>query len=288
MANVRIVVDSTSDLPKDVRDRLAISMVPLKVHFGNETYLDSVTLSPEQFFDKLTAAKEMPTTSQPSPADFLEVYKELLKEPDTVIISFHLSSAFSGTYQSAMVARSMLGDESEQERVTIVDSKSASLGFGMLAVAAAEAAANGAGQADILAMCDDLKQRTQLYFLVDTLEYLHRNGRIGKASAIFGSLLNIKPILSIDEEGVIYPVDKIRGSRKAMARIMELLKEKFADSEVDITFIHAQALESAQQFAALVQQEFPVRNTSFYELGPVIGTHVGPGTLGLFVTRVKS
>lgn len=285
MAKVRIVVDSTSDLPKDVRDRLGIEMVPLKVHFGNETFLDSVTLTTGEFFGRLSTAKEMPTTSQPSPVDFLEVYKKLLEEPDVTIISLHLSSALSGTYQSAVLAKSLLGGD---ENIAIVDTKSASLGIGMLAVAAAEAAANGVDKEDILSMIQGMKDRSQLYFLVDTLEFLHRNGRIGKASAVFGSLLNIKPILSIDDEGVIFPVDKIRGSRKAMGRIVELLKERFDDKEVDVTFVHAQALEGAKEFAGIVQEQFTVRHTSYYELGPVIGTHVGPGTLGLFVTRVQA
>ena len=286
MVKVRIVVDSTADLPADVRERLGIEMVPLKVHFGNETYLDSVTLSSGEFFDKLAAAKEMPTTSQPSPADFVETYKKLLQEPDTAIISIHLSSAFSGTYQSAVLAKSLLEGE---PNIHLVDSKSASLGFGMLAIAAAEAAANGAGVEECLELIRGIKERTQLYFLVDTLEYLHKNGRIGRASALFGSLLNIKPILSIDaEEGVIFPVDKVRGSRKAMGRIVDLLREKFAGASVDVTIVHAKALEGAQDFAGVLQETFAVRRTAYYELGPVIGTHVGPGTLGVFVTAVQA
>jgi len=282
MGKVRIVVDSTADLPKDVRERLGIEMVPLKVHFGNETYLDSVTLSSSEFFVKLAGSSVLPTTSQPSPVDFVDVYKKLLEEPDTAIISIHLSSAFSGTYQSAVLAKSLLGGDAN---IHIVDSKSASLGFGMLAIAAAEAASNGADVAACLARIQSLKEQTQLYFLVDTLEYLHRNGRIGKASAVFGSLLNIKPILSIDpEEGVIFPVDKIRGSRKAMGRIVELLQERFAGKDIDLMFVHANALSGAEEFTGILKEQFAVRNVSYYELGPVIGTHVGPGTLGLFVT----
>jgi len=285
VAKVKIVVDSTADLPAEIRERLGIAMVPLKVHFGNETYLDSITITPKTFFEKLASAKDMPTTSQPSPVDFVEVYKELLKEPDTAIISIHLSAAFSGTYQSAVLAKSLLGGG---DNIHIVDSKSASLGFGMLAIAAAEAAARGAGVEECLAAINKLKERTQLYFLVDTLEYLHRNGRIGRASALFGSLLNIKPILSIDpEEGVIYPVDKVRGSRKAMSRIVELLVERYGGQTIDVQFIHAQAEETADQLQAMLKEKFTVRNSAVYELGPVIGTHVGPGTIGLFVTNVE-
>lgn len=286
MGNVRIVVDSTSDLPKELREKLAIEMVPLKVHFGNETYLDSITMTSQEFFVKLAAAKEMPTTSQPSPVDFVEVYKSLLEEPDTAIISIHLSAAFSGTYQSAVLAKSLLGGN---ENIRIVDSRSASLGVGMLAVAAAEAAMNGADVDGCLAAIERAKERTQLYFLVDTLEYLHRNGRIGKASAVFGSLLNIKPILSIDpEEGVIFPVDKIRGSRKAMNRIGELLKERYGSEPVEVMFVHANAPDSAEEFSDLIRSQLDVRKTAVYELGPVIGTHVGPGTLGLFVSSVDA
>ncbi|TLS49909.1 DegV family protein [Paenibacillus antri] len=286
MGKVRIVVDSTSDLPKDVRERLGIEMVPLKVHFGNETFLDSVTLASSDFFVKLAGTKEMPTTSQPSPVDFVDVYKKLLEEPGTVIISIHLSSAFSGTYQSAVLAKSLLGGD---PNIHIVDSKSASLGFGMLAIAAAEAAANGADVEAILARIRSLKEQTQLYFLVDTLEYLHRNGRIGKASAVFGSLLNIKPILSIDpEEGVIFPVDKVRGSRKAMGRIVELLQEKFDGKSIDVMFVHANARAGAEEFEGVLKERFDVKDVSYFELGPVIGTHVGPGTLGLFVTPAEA
>jgi len=282
MPNVRIVVDSTADLPKDVREKLGIEMVPLKVHFGNETYLDSVTLASDEFFDKLAAAKVMPTTSQPSPVDFLDVYKKLLDEPDAAIISIHLSSALSGTYQSAVLAKSLLGDNGNG--ITVFDSKSASLGFGLLAMAAAEAAANGADVETCLSLIRRIQERTQLYFLVDTLEYLHRNGRIGKASAVFGSLLNIKPILSIDAEGIIYPVDKIRGSKKAMSRIVSLCEEKYGSEEVDVTFVHAKARPAAEEFAETMRGTLKVRNVSYYELGPVVGVHVGPGTLGVFVT----
>jgi DegV family protein with EDD domain len=285
MTNVRVVVDSTADLPQQIRESLSIAMVPLKVHFGNDTYLDSITMSSEQFFAKLAQAKEMPTTSQPSPLDFLETYKKLLEEPDTAIVSIHISSALSGTYQSAVLAKSML-EEPMNGRVSIVDSKSASLGVGFIAMAVAAAAANGADVAQCLEVFQKIKQKTKLYFLVETLEFLHRNGRIGKASALFGSLLNIKPILSIDEEGMIFPVDKIRGSRKAMSRIMDLIETDFGQQELEVTFVHANAMTAAQDFSSLVTERLQVSQTNIYELGPVIGTHVGPGTLGILVSPV--
>jgi DegV family protein with EDD domain len=281
MANVRIVVDSTADIPLEIRQRLGIEMVPLKVHFGSETYLDSVTINSEQFLQMLAEAKEMPTTSQPSPVDFLEKYKKLLEEPSTAIISIHLSSAFSGTYQSAVLAKSLLGTEAD---IHIVDSKTASIGIGLLAMAAAEAAQAGKDTEECLQLIASVKAQSRLYFLVDTLEYLHRNGRIGKASAVFGSLLNIKPILSIDDEGTIYPVDKVRGSRKAMNRIVELLQNDFAGKELNVNFVHANAESACREFEEVLREHFSVRNTSYYMLGPVISTHVGPGTLGLIVT----
>ncbi len=282
MAQVRIVTDSTADIPASVREQYGIEIVPLKVHFGSETFLDAITIQSEQFFDKLSAVQELPTTSQPSPVDFVEVYKKLAAD-GAEIISIHLSSAFSGTYQSAVLAKSLLEDNVS---VTIIDSKSASYGLGMLAVEAAKAAQAGKSKDEIIELIQDVRNGTGLYFLVDTLEYLKKGGRIGKASALVGSLLNIKPILSIDEDGEISPVDKVRGSKRAISRIVELLKEDFEDESVEITIAHSSAEQAAQDFAALLKEHFDVKQTGFTALGPVIGTHVGPGTLAVFMRVV--
>jgi len=283
MAQVIIVTDSTSDIPLEIREELGIVMVPLKVHFGNDTFQDSVDISSDVFYDKLKQSEELPTTSQPSPVDFMDVYKELCDQPDTSVISIHLSSALSGTYQSAMLAKSLLENQS---KVTLVDSKTTCYGLGLLVVAAAEAAKAGNSVEDILSLVTKLRKETRIYFILDTLEYLYKGGRIGKASAMFGSLLNIKPILTVDDGGEVDSVDKIRGHKKAIGRIVELLKEEFGDQSINLCIGHSVASDSAEEMYHLINRNFKVNEHKYTHLGPVIGTHVGPGALAVFVTPV--
>jgi DegV family protein with EDD domain len=282
MSKIRIVTDSTADVPESVRQQLGIEMVPLKVHFGSETYFDAVTIQSEQFYEKLSQAAALPTTSQPSPVDFLDAYKHLIdKETTSEIISIHLSSALSGTYQSAVLAKSLLEGKAD---IAIIDSKSASYGLGMLVVAAARAAKEGKSKEECVRIVQSLRERTKLYFMVDTLEFLQKGGRIGKAAALLGSLLNIKPILSIDESGEVMPVDKARGQKKAMAAIIGRLEQDFAGKEINVAVAHSEALQTAEQLSSLVKERFKVKDLTFTSIGPVIGTHVGPGAAALFVS----
>lgn len=281
MAQVKIVTDSTADLPLEIREKFGILMVPLKVHFGNETFHDSVDINSSEFYTKLSQSQELPTTSQPSPVDFMEVYKELCDQPDTSVISIHLSSALSGTYQSAMLAKSLLDN---QTNVALVDSKSACYGLGLLVIAAAEAAQAGKSVEEIQALVQDLRNKTRIYFILDTLEYLYKGGRIGKASAMFGSLLNIKPILTLDDGGEVDSVDKVRGHKKAVKRIIELLQKDFEGQQINVGIGHSQSRESAEEMYQLINEQFQVNQHSYTDIGPVIGTHTGPGTLAVFVT----
>lgn len=281
MVNYYVVTDSTADIPQQEREALGVRMVPLKVHFGSETYLDSITLQSEQFYPKLEQAAALPTTSQPSPVDFLDVYKGILDEdPEGHILSIHLSSALSGTYQSAELAKSLL---EQQDKVTVIDSRTASYGIGMLVVAAARAAKEGLDREAIVELVEKMRSKNKVYFLVDTLEYLQKGGRIGKASAVLGSLLNIKPILSVDDEGEVASVDKIRGTKKAIQRIVELLQQDYSGQEVDISVVHSNDEAAAENLASVLKEHFQVRNVKYSQLGPVIGTHVGPGTVGVFI-----
>ncbi len=283
MASVVLVTDSTADIPLQVREKLGISMVPLKVNFGDESYLDNITLQPAQFYEKLASFGGLATSSQPSPADFYDVYKRLTDEGHSVI-SIQLSGAMSGTYQSATIAKSMMEEDAD---VTVIDSKSASYGYGMLVVAAAEMAQAGASKEEIIAKVHRLREELRLYFLVDTLEYLKKGGRIGKASAVLGSLLNIKPILSIDKEGVVFPFDKVRGQKRAMARIAEVLEADLKDRPVKLTIaVTPGHIAGVSELAELLKQNLNVQHYQEAEIGPVIGTHAGPGTIGLFVSPV--
>jgi DegV family protein with EDD domain len=285
MGKVRIVTDSTADIPLEVREKLGISMVPLKVLFGEETYLDGVTIQNEEFYAKLTSSSVLPTTSQPSPNEFSEMYEQLLAEdPEGPIISLHLSAALSGTYQSAVIAQSMLEDAGD---ITIIDSKSASYGFGMRAIRAAEMAQAGESKDAILAELQRLEGEMQIYFLVDSLEYLQKGGRIGKASALIGSILNIKPILSLDPDGTVYPVDKVRGTKKAMARVLEMLKQRYdAQEPVSMTIAWSSGQDTAMELCEYLKGHFNIQHIGFTTIGAVIGTHTGPGLSAVFMYKV--
>ena len=283
MGKIRLVTDSTADIPKEVCLTLGIEVVPLKVHFGSDTYRDGVSLQAEQFYALLAQSSTLPTTSQPSPIDFLETYKRINEESDVQIISIHISAELSGTFQSAVLAKSLLNEKMD---ITTIDSRTASYALGGIVVAAAEAAKQGSSKEKILALIQKLIEQSQLYFLVDTLEYMQKGGRIGKAAALLGSLLKIKPILSV-EDGIAISVDKVRGKKAAVNRIIELFKLKeMAGFEVKIMIAHANSLEDAENLGALMKSNFQITSLSYTTLGPVIGTHVGPGTIAVFMFPV--
>ncbi|MFC6227093.1 DegV family protein [Paenibacillus allorhizosphaerae] len=278
MSQVRIVTDSTADIPQELREKYGIEMVPLKVIFGSESYRDGVDMGPDEFYAKLVASNVLPTTSQPSPVDFLDTFKKLAEAGDGPVISLQLSSAVSGTYQSALLAKTMIDDLD----VTVVDSKSASYGIGLIAVEAAQAARQGKSKEEILALIAQLRKEMRLYFLVDTLEYLQKGGRIGKAAALVGSLLNIKPILSLSDEGEVYSVEKVRGQKKAMNRILELLKQDLSGRPIQLSIAYTTGRETADELCSLISEHFEVVSVHYTHIGPVIGTHVGPGTVAAF------
>lgn len=280
MASVAIVTDSTADIPLEVRERLGITMVPLKVLFGSEEFYDGIDLTPAAFYEKLTHSSVLPTTSQPSPAEFFDVFKRLT-EAGKSIVSIHLSGAMSGTYQSAVIAKSMLEDEGD---VTVIDACSASYGYGMIVVRAAEMAAQGESREAIVEEIHRMRRELRLYFIVDTLEYLQKGGRIGKAAAVLGSLLSIKPILTIDDEGVITPVEKARGQKRALARIAELLVSDVGSQPVHLSIALTPGFdEHAKTLAELLRSKLQTVSYTEAQIGPVIGAHAGPGTVGVFV-----
>lgn len=279
-----ILTDSASDIDASVRQSLGIVAVPLKVMFGPQTYLDGVTISSSVFFEKLKESSVLPTTSQPSPLEFAEAYKAIHEQygDDVQIIAIILSSALSGTYQSAMIAKSML-DESID--ITVIDSRKASYVHGMICVEAARAAREGKSKQQILDMIDRYLDEVQVYFIVDTLEYLQKGGRIGRASAVIGSLLNIKPILTLDPAGYVSAYDKVRGTKKALNRVLETLQEYAGGKPVKTAVLHSSALDLATEISARIKQEFQVVDSHLEEIGPVIGTHAGPGLLGIIMVK---
>ena len=252
--------------------------MPLYVRFGEESFRDYVDMSPSAFYERLASAKETPTTSQPTPADFHAVYAELAPRYER-ILSIQLSSTLSGTFASAEAAAELLGGET----VRVIDSVTVSAALAMLALAVQRRLERGTTDEEIDALVARYKATHHLLFTVNTLEYLARGGRIGRAAALAGNLLNVKPILTI-RDGEVVPLKRVRGNAKAFAEFRALFEETSTDSpRLKVGIAHAEAPERLHALEELVahvrpQAEIEIATT----LGAVLGTHAGPGTIGFF------
>lgn len=278
MGIVRIVTDSTADLPKEIADNYGIIVVPLKIMFGNEVYRDGIDLDSAAFYSRLKGTTAPPTTSQPSPGEFVAVYERLTQKGDSVI-SIHLSSALSGTFHSAQLAKTMV----DSKDVFVIDSRSVSMGLGLIAIAAAKAAREGQTRKQIFNLINDLINKVSVMFVVDNLDYLERGGRIGRAGAMLGSLLNIKPLLTF-KEGQVTPLEKVRGKIKALDRLVELSGASYDPGRrLVCSIVHADDYTSMMKLQEKVSAAFNCSEIILSELGPVVGTHGGPGVVGLVV-----
>jgi DegV family protein with EDD domain len=273
--NTAIVLDSTADFPEAPQRFPNWRVVPLYVLFGDESYRDYVELAPPEFYAKLRTAEQLPTTSQPTPGDFLQAYEELASYDR--IYSLHISSTLSGTYQSATTAAAELGD-----KVRTVDSESASAAIAMLGLAIQRRLEQGTTDDDIDALVRRFRERAGLIFTVDTLEFLRRGGRIGRASAWAGQLLHVKPILTIERE--VIPLKRVRGNQKAMQEFVSEFTATTHDAPtLKVGIAHADAPERATQLQKMVRHERPQAEIEVVTtLGAVVGTHAGPGTVGFF------
>ena len=282
---VRVVTDSTSDLPPDLARAHGIQIVPLLVLFGDRIYHDGVDLKPREFYDQLEKSPVHPRSNPPPRTDFLETYRSLAPQKD--LISIHLSEKLSQTVVHARAAaeEGMPGfqqarGEAEPVVLRVVDSESVSLGLGMLALFAARMARRGCEPDLIVERLEAMRRRIHVLFAVNTLDYLARGGRIGKAQAFFGNLLGIKPILGV-VDGEVTAVDKVRGGRAAQPRLVELLAKRVDPSRPVIASIaHARAPVWADRLRGLLARTFRFSELIVAEMGPVVGTHAGPGTVG--------
>ncbi len=278
--NTAIVLDSTADLP-DAADRFPNwRVVPLYVRFGDESLRDGVDIDPNEFYARLRGASVFPTTSQPTPGDFLACYEEL--GAFERILSLHVSARVSGTFASAVTAAAELGDG----RVRTIDTETASASIAMLALAIQRRLERETSDEEVDALVERYLRERGLLFTVDTLEFLQRGGRIGKAAAFAGTLLQVKPILSI-RDGEVEPVKRVRGERKAFGELAAALEAETADEPAyRLCVAHGAAPERAAELEALVREQ---RQRAELELvvtlGAVIGAHAGPGTLALFWFR---
>jgi len=277
---VRILTDSTADIPLPVAESLGITVVPLTVSFGNESYLDGIELDNVGFFQKLQTNKTLPKTSQPAPGAFQEAFIRLIDEGADGIVAVLLTSKLSGTYQSAVTARDALSEEYKKVPIELIDSQSVSVGIGYTTIQAAEEAKQGASLETIKEHALDRLARTRILFALDTLEYLSKGGRIGGASAMVGNILSIKPILSF-KEGVVVPIERPRTRAKAYARIGQLVAEA---GPLESATIVASDETVGQQLADVLATVYK-SEMQRYKVGAVIGTYSGPAVAGVaFVT----
>ncbi len=271
---IAIVTDSTADLPPELVEELGVTIVPLQVIFGNEAYREGVEITTEEFYERLVKSRPLPTTSAPSVGDFQEVYERLLEEVDS-IVSIHIGAKLSGTVQAAQTARQSLANP---ERIEIVDCQAVSVAVGFVVMEAVEAARAGAKLAEVKAAAESAVQRTHVRFMLDTLEYVRRGGRIGRARAYLGTLLRVKPILSF-REGEVYPEERVRTRTRGLERMIQwaVRQQKVKRAVV----AHSTTLDEAESIRERLAMAFPNVRVHLVRFGPVIGTHGGPGTIGV-------
>lgn len=278
MGKVAIVTDSSAYIPKDFVKNLNIKVVPLVVIWGNETLEDDVDITPEQFYNRLKSAKEIPTTSQVSVPNMHKAFSGLVEQGYDVLGIF-ISSKLSGTIQSAIQGREELS--AGKEKITLVDSLTTAMALGFHVMAAAKAAAEGASVAECKKIAEDAQKTSGVYFVVDTLEFLHRGGRIGGARRFLGSALNIKPILTV-ADGKVEAAGSVRTKAKAVNHLIELVHEQCkGKNSVHLATLHANAEAEANEILKIAGQGLNVVESVLSEVSPAIGTHTGPGTVGL-------
>ncbi len=275
-----IITDSTSDLTADELGKLKVEAVPLHVHFQGGTFNDWAEIDPAKIIAGVAAGADMPSTSQPSPAEFSEAYERAVAAGADEILVIAISSEISGTFQSANIAKQDAGVP-----VTVFDSRAASLGHGEMVRVAARMRDASADTSSIVTALEKVRDTNFVIFTVATMDYLQKNGRIGRASALLGSLLNVKPLLTL-EDGKVGPLSRARGLKKAQQEMVERLKAyvKAASGPIVLNLIHVQDLTAAQGLrtaidAAGIDYQFG----GFHEIGAVIASHVGPNTFGLYV-----
>ncbi len=272
---IKIIVDSTSDIPADLIEKYGIEVVPLTVNFEDKCYLDKIEITSQEFFNKLAESEKLPTTSQASPGAFVEVFEKVLEEGHEILGIF-ISTKFSGTCESARMAKDMVGSD----KIHIIDSQTACLGACLLILEAVKLVNKGLDIKEIVEKLEEMKHRVSIYAGVDTLKYLEKGGRLSKGAATVGTLLNIKPILRVKNSS-IESIDKVRGKNKVLKWL-----EDFIDSNVNIenrtvAIYHSVNEELAISLKNTLEEKYNEKEIFIGEIGSVIGTHVGPNAIAI-------
>jgi DegV family protein with EDD domain len=271
-----IVTDSTAYIPKELRDSLNIHMIPLSVILGGETYREEIDITANEFYEEVVSQDKLPTTSQPPVGEFVELFEKLSRDYDAVV-SIHLSSGISGTYQGAVQAGEMV----DGIKVYPYDSEISCMIQGFYGLEGAKLAREGKGAEEIVRLLDEMKKSVQAYFMVDDLAHLQRGGRLSQAQAIIGSLLQVKPLLHFVDK-VIVPFEKIRTRKKALKRVEGLLEDAVKDGGTyQASIIHANREEEAVEWMKELSEKYPNVEFDVSYFGPVIGTHLGEGSMGM-------
>lgn len=280
---IRIVTDSTADLSPETADAWGVSVVPLSVFFDDEVYRDNIDLDNATFYQKLEASKTLPRSSQPAPAAFQETYLRLIAEGAEGILSIHLSSELSGTYQSACTAWESLPEEERKVPFVAIDSKNISASMSVTLRVVAEMAKQGSTMEELKNYAEERFSRTRILAVLDTLEYVKRGGRIGGAKALLGNMLSVKPIITLNKEGSVIPLEQPRTRSKAFARAAQIAIESGPIEELAIA-------ESNEQVGAQLEEVLKTvysQKVERYKLGAALGTHTGPGTVALIIVSTK-
>ncbi len=280
MQSIKVITDSLSDIPKELVEQLNITVLPLTVRFGKDEFKDGVDITNKEFYQRLETSDDIiPATAQVPPSEFKKAYQDAIQSGYEYIIVINGSSKVSGTHQSAIIAK----QEFEKENIYVIDSESLSYGCGMIVVEIAKMIIDNKAIDEILARANEMIKGSEHIFSVDTLKYLHRNGRLSTSKMALGNLLNLKPILGIID-GKVEPIDKVRGSKKQIKRMIEISKERGLVKGARIALGHASDLEKLQELRNEIVKEIKPIEIVEAEIGPTIGTHTGPGTIAIFFT----
>lgn len=281
--SIQILADSACDLTDKQYTQYNIKMVPLTVHLDNNDYRDGIDISPKEIYAAMREGKS-PTTSQVSPQTFKSTFTSFAKD-NKPLLYVCFSSELSGTYQTAKMMEEEVKEEYPEAPITIIDSKCASIGYGLVVLHAAKKASTGVSMDDIIQSTTDYAKHMEHIFTVDDLTYLYRGGRVSKTAAFVGSLLKIKPLLHVDD-GKLIPLEKIRGSKKVLNRMLTLMEKRGVDLQHQtIGISHGDDLETAEKLAQMVKEKFGVTDIIIEMVGSVIGAHSGPGTIALFFSN---
>jgi len=273
---LHIVTDGAADMPPEWEEKYQLHTVPINIQFGEKTYLQFIDLDFESFYDKVEETQMVPKTSQPTPHQFVEFYRKIANKGDT-ILSIHVTSKLSGTYESAVIAAKEVADEFN---VIPFDSAGGSMGLGFMCRIAREMERAGKSVEDILAYWEKIKDKVQIILTLDTLEYAKMSGRVGAMSAALASVLNVKPI-AVLKDGIVEMVAKVRTRKGALKRVIEMGQEAFGDQEIYLGVLHARDLKAGENVMEEAQKSFNIKEAVLTDLSLSLATNFGPGTLGI-------